>query len=177
MAEILLTRQSGEAPPGDDDKAGARRVLFGFIDGVGETNKKAWRRFINGLLRLEPGEIVEIRTHRERLGWFHRKHMALESKVFDAQERFVEFEQFRTWLKIGAGHVDWLPGPRGAVVPVPRSISYAKMGQDEMDKFHEAAVAFLREPHAAKVLWPKLPESQRELAIEAVLIPDEESNR
>lgn len=168
MSEILLARQEGP-PPSDDDKAAARRVIFGIIHGLGETNRKAWARFWNGVLRLEPGEVVEIRTHRERIGWFHRKHMALEQRIFDEQERFEHFEQFRNWLKIGSGHVDWVPGPRGAVVPIPRSISYAKMDQGEMEAFHDAAVAFLREPNAARVLWPKLPAQQREGAIEALL--------
>lgn len=174
MAEILLARQ-GNAAPSAEDKAAARRVLFGVIDGLGEVNRKAWRRFWHGVLRLEPGEVMQIITHRERLGWFHRKHMALEQRIFDEQERFEHFEQFRTWLKIGAGHVDWLPGPKGAIIPVPRSISYAKMGQDEMDAFHEAAVRFLLEPHAAKVLWPKLPAEQREGAIEAIVRDFEDS--
>lgn len=155
MAEITLCRQPGQASPSDDDKAAARRVLFGFVDGLGETNKKAWRRFVNGLLRLEPGEIVDIITHRERIGWYHRKHFAMEAAVFDAQERFEHYEQWRAWVKMGAGHCDWVPGPKGAVVPVPRSISYAKLGQDEMEEFHSAAVAFLRTPHALKVMWPK----------------------
>jgi hypothetical protein len=39
-------------------------------------------------MKLEPGEIVEIRTHQERIGWYHRKHMALEQRVFEAQEKF-----------------------------------------------------------------------------------------
>jgi hypothetical protein len=173
VPEILLSRQEGP-PPSDDDKAAVRRVIFGIIHGLGDTNRKAWARFWNGVLRLEPGEVVEIRTHRERIGWYHRKHMAMEQRIFDEQERFEHFEQFRNWIKIGAGHVDWVPGPRGAVVPIPRSISYAKMDQGEMEAFHDAAVAFLREPHAAKVLWPKLPAQRREGAIEALLASFEE---
>ena len=61
------------------------------------------------------GEIFEITIKRIRHGKFHRKHMALEQAIFDAQERFTQFDPiFRDWLKVGAGFVEWHPGPRGA---------------------------------------------------------------
>ena len=168
MSDITLVRQDAAAIPKADADA-ARRVLFGMVDGLGERGKKQWRRFVSGLMRLEPGEMVEIKTHKARSGPFHRFHMALETRVFEAQERIGEFEDFRLWLKLGAGHVTWMPGAKGGVFPVPKSISYAKLEDDEMREFHEAAVAFLRTEHAVKYLWPKLSPLDRELAIEAVL--------
>jgi len=169
MTDIVLVRQH-PTPISEADRDAARRVLFGAVDGLSDAHKKSWRRIWNWLLqKAEPGEMLEIITHRERLGWYHRKHMALETAVFQAQERFASFEQFRNWLKVGAGHCDWCPGPKGGVIPAPKSISYAKLEQDEMEKVHAAIVEFLRTPHAIKTLWPKLPESQREQAIEAVL--------
>lgn len=168
MAEILLCKGDAVAIS-DEDKEAARRVIFGIIDGLGEVNRKAWRRFWHRLLKAELGEVFSIITHQQRLGWYHRKHMSLETKVFEAQERFENFEQFRNWIKIGAGHCDWMPGPKGAVVPIPKSISYAKLEQDAMEVFHANVIAFLRTPRACKVLWPKMPDDQRELALEAVL--------
>lgn len=168
MSDITLVKQHpAEIPKADADAA--RRVLFGIVDGLGERGKKQWRRFVNGLLRLEPGEMVDIKTHKARLGWYHRKHMAMEQSVFEAQERFEMFEQFRNWIKVGAGFVDWHPGPKGGVVPIPKSIAYDKLEQAEMEEFHENVVTFLRQPHAIKTLWPKVPPIDRELAIEAVL--------
>ena len=168
MSEITLVKQAPVAIP-EVDRAAARRVLFGAIDGLGEKGKKQWRRFVNGLFNLEPGEMVEIVTHKARSGPFHRYHMALEQRVFEAQERIGDFDQFRLWLKLGAGHVDWMPGPKGGVFPVPKSISYAKLEDDEMRDFHEAAVAFLRTGHAQRYLWPALPPQQADEAIESVL--------
>lgn len=169
MTEIVLVR-SDTAPISEADKEAVRRVLFGQVDGLSEAHKKSWRRMWSWLLnKAGPGEMLELKTHRERLGWYHRKHMALEQKVFEAQEKFTHFEQFRNWLKVGAGHCDWLPGPKGGVIPVPKSIGYAALEQDEMDEVHEAIVTFLRTPHAIKTLWPAVPEHERELAIEAVL--------
>ena len=173
MSEIQLVRQ-GSSAISEADRDAARRVVFGAIDGLGELGRKRWRRFFNGLLKLEPGEIVEIRTHKARVGWFHRKHMKLETRVFEEQERIAEFEQFRLWLKLGAGFVDWMPGPKGGVFPVPRSIAYDKLEEDDFHEFHDSAIAFLRTPHACKYLWPKLPEQMRGEAIEAVLAEFEE---
>ena len=169
MTDIVLVRQDAQ-PIAEADREAARRVLFGAIDGLSEQHRKSWRRIWNWFLhRAEPGEMLEIKTHRERLGWYHRKHMALEQAVFEAQERFDSFEAFRAWMKVGSGFVDWYPGPKGGVIPVPRSISYARLEQDDMERVHADMVAFLRTPHAIKTLWPHTPESQRELAIEAVL--------
>lgn len=168
MSTFTLVRQQ-TAPVQQQDKETALRVLFGAVDGLGEVNRKAWRRFMRGLLRLEPGEMAEVSTRRERTGWYHRKHMKLESRLFEEQERFLNFEQFRNWLKVGAGFCDWVPGPKGAVIPVPRSISYSTLEQGEMEQFHADMLEFLRTEHAAKVLWPKLPALQRVEAVEAVL--------
>jgi len=168
MSEITLVKQHATEIP-EADRLAARRVLFGLVDGLGEVNRKAWRRFVNGLMRLEPGEMVEIKTHKERVGWFHRKHMALEQRIFESQERFDTFNAFRVWLKVGGGFVDWFPGPKGGVIPVPKSISYAKLEQGDMEKVHDDMVAFLRTAHAAKTLWKHLPPPARTDMVETIL--------
>lgn len=168
MAEITLVRKP-DVQLSEQEKAIARKAMFGFVDGLGERGQKQWRRLWNRLMKLEPGEMVELRTHQERIGWFHRKHMALESAVFEAQERFEEFEAFRAWLKTGSGFVDWYPGPKGGVIPVPKSISYAKLEQADMEQFHTDAVVFLRTPHACKTMWPHLAPAKALEMLEAVL--------
>lgn len=168
MSEIVLVRQDCEIPEADRDAA--RRVLFSVVDGLGEINRKRWRRFFSTLLRMEPGELATIRTHKARSGPFHRRHMKLEQTVFEHQERFENFERgFRDWLKVGAGHCDWHPGPRGGVFPVPKSISYTEMEEGDMREFHDAAIAFLRTPHALRTLWPNVPEDARYEGMEALL--------
>ena len=155
MSAITLVRQPHRALT-DAEKGVVREALFGMIDGLGERGKKQWRRLWNGLMRLEPGEMVEIITHKPRVGVNHRRHMLIESRLFEAQERFTEFESFRYWLKVGAGWVTWAAGPKGGVVPIPKSISYAAAEEGEFQEFHEAAMNFLRGPHAAGYLWPHL---------------------
>lgn len=168
MAEIILVRQH-DTELTEAEKAAARRVMFGIVDGLGERGRKQWRRLWNRLLRLEPGEMVTVNTNQERLGWFHRKHMALEAAVFESQERFDNFKAFRDWLKVGAGFCDWYPGPKGGVFPVPRSIRYAELEQAGMEQFHADAVEFLRSDHAGRTLWKHLTQAQRIDMIEEIL--------
>lgn len=159
MSEIVLVRQEA-APIAPADADAARRVLFGLVDGLGEAGRKSWRRFVNGLMRLEPGEMVEIRTARPRSGPFHRRHMALEQQVF---------KPFRDWLKVGAGHCDWFPGPKGGVFPVPKSIAYDQLEEDDMREFHDNTVAFLRTEHAGRTLWRHLSPAARIEMVEGLL--------
>lgn len=168
MSDITLVRQIPTAIP-DADKEAARRVLFGIVDGLGERGRKQWRRFVNGLLRLEPGEMVEIKTCKPRSGPFHRRHMAMEQAFFEGQERFEQFGPFRDWLKVGAGHCEWFPGPKGGVFPVPKSIAYDQIEDDEMREFHDAAVAFLRTEHAGRTLWKHLAPTARTEMVENIL--------
>lgn len=168
MAEIILVKQQPQ-PIAEADAEAARRVLFGAVDGLGERGKRQWRRFVNGLFRMEPGELVTVRTNKPRSGKFHRRHMAIEQRVFDAQEKFERFEDFRTWLKVGAGFVTWHAGPRGGVFPVPKSIAFDELEEDDMRQFHEDAVAFLRTDHAGKTLWRHLAVAARIEMIESLL--------
>ena len=168
MADITLVRQD-PVQITDSDKEAARRVIFGIVDGLGERGKKQWRRLWNNILRLEPGEMVDIKTHQARIGWFHRKHMALETAVFESQERFENFNGFRDWLKVGAGHCQWYPGPKGGVFPVPDSTSYSNLDQAAMEQFHADAVEFLRSEHAGKTLWKHLSTTARIQMIETIL--------
>lgn len=163
MSDITLVRQE-PVEISEDDRVTVRRVMFGIIDGLGERGKKKWRRFLNGLMSLEPGEMVDIKTHKARSGPFHRRHMLIETRVFEAQEKFEHFEQFRNWLKVGAGFCDWVPGPRGAVMPVPKSIAFDKLEEGDMRQVHDDMIAFLRTEHAGRTLWRHLtPEARTEM--------------
>ncbi len=133
-----------------------RKVLFEAVNGLSKRDQKGWRRFWNMIVKAEPGEMFSVDTWFPRVGVFHRMHMLMEQRVFQAQERIAEFESFRAWLKVGAGFVDWIPGPKGAVMPIPRSIAYRKLDEEGMREFHEACLTFLKTAHAAKVLWPHL---------------------
>lgn len=156
MSDITIVRTEKSFPVIQVLIDAIRDFLFGFIDGFTRDDKRAWRRLWKRIRDMEAGEMLKVSVVQPRSGPYHRRHMAMEQSVFDAQERFQNFEQFRVWLKVGAGWVDWCAGPKGGVVPIPRSISYAAADQDEFTKYHDAVVEFLRGGHAAVFLWKHL---------------------
>lgn len=155
MSRVTVIR-TNEPMPGEGILSGVRNFLFGLFDGWRSDDKKGWRRIWKRLIDLEPGEFAVIEFVIPRSGAFHRRHMAIINAVFDAQERFDDFERFRDWLSIGAGHVTWVPGAKGGIVPLPKSISYAKADQHEFEQYHAKVMAFLRGQHAAPFLWRHL---------------------
>jgi len=174
---ILITKLASLAGMPEPDRATVRHVLLDAVGGLDSTHDSRWRRFINRLLRAEPGEVFELASVVERSGQFHRRHMALEQRLFDHQERWLTLTAMRDWLKTGAGWVEWLPGGRGGIVAVPRSTSYEACSDDEMREVHEAMLAFLRTPHAQRFLWPHLVPTARAAMLESVLADREKGGR
>ena len=148
---------------------GVRSFLFGAVDGANKDDKKAWRHFWRRVTRMSPGEMAAVEMVFPRSGPFHRRHMAIEQAVFDAQEKFEDFEQLRYWLKVGAAWVTWAAGPKGGVVPIPKSISYAKADEEEFRQYHEQVIGFLRGEHAAPYLWKHLGKEGAFEMIDAIL--------
>jgi len=168
MSKFLIMRDRSIAVT-DTERQVAQKVMEQGLRGADEEHHARWRRFLRKLFALEDGEIAEIGTRIPRSGAFHRFHMALEQAVFDAQERFVHFEQFRNWVKVGSGFCDWCAGAKGGVIPVPRSIAYAELEEDPMRQFHNDMLAFFRGEHAANYLWPHLKGERAAGMMEAVL--------
>lgn len=173
VPDICLVRQNTVAIT-DADRDAVRRVVFGVIDGLGDVEQRRWRRFWTWLLRLEPGELVRISTLMERSSPYHRRHFSMEQRLFDAQERFIDFSAFRYWGKVGAGWVTWAAGPKGGVVPIPKSVSYKKADQMEFEEFHRLWVQFMRGEHAAKYLWPHLKGRASDDMMDSILMEFEE---
>lgn len=163
MSQITVMRTDRPWPVLNIVLIALKDFLFGVIDGFNRDDKKAWRRIWKRIKDMEAGEMLVIDIRMPRSGPFHRRHMKIEQSVFDAQERFQDFEQFRYWLKVGAGWVTWAAGPKGGVVPIPKSISYANADQEEFSRYHEAVVEFLRGPHAAKFLWRHLGDTSADM--------------
>ena len=166
--KALVMRNRGIALS-EPEKQAATRALECGLQGIDEKNHNSWKRFIRNLFGLEDGEIAEVSTRIPRSGPFHRFHMAIEQAVFDAQERFNNFEMFRNWLKIGSGHVEWVPGAKGGIVPLPKSISYADLSEEEMREVHKNMITFLRGEHAAPYLWKHLDTDEAHEMMDATL--------
>jgi hypothetical protein len=138
------------------EKEIGKKVLTQVLRGIDDQHNKRWLGVVRTWFGLEEGEITTVDTRHPRSGPFHRFHMAMEQAVFNAQEQFTHFEQFRYWLKFGVGHVEWAAGPKGGVIPIPKSISYADLEEVEMRELHAKMLDFLHGEHAAPYLWRHL---------------------
>jgi len=168
MSQALIVRDRSVQIT-DSERAVATKVLEQAIHGIDEKNHTRWKRFLRFVFGLEHGEIAEVATRIPRSGPFHRYHMAMEQAIFDAQDKFAHFEQFRNWLKVGSGFCDWVAGPKGGVIPIPKSISYAELEESPMREFHQDMLAFLRGPHAAPYLWKHLGADKAAEMMESIL--------
>jgi len=139
--------------PTEQELNWARKLLFDCFRGATDRDNKQWWRFWGIAISKEAGEMFDVEMVFPRYTPYHKRHMKIEQDVFNAQERFRDFDMFRDWLKIGAGFVEWVPGAKGGIVPLPKSISYAKTDEQEFREFHESVIAFLRGEHAAPYLW------------------------
>lgn len=166
--DIALVKQT-DAQLSEEDKTVMRRFLLENLSGATDKDTRAWNRFVRALDQAAQGEFFQLKIQRQRDGKFHRMHMGMISKLFKAQERVEDFEAFRLWLKVGAGFVDWMPGPKGGVFPVPRSINFQTCSEDDMREFHERVVEFLRKPHAQKYLFPHATAQAAAEGIDAIL--------
>lgn len=158
--DIPLTEQQREV---------MRDVLFEMFGGFTELDNTNWKRLWTMLMQGVEGEIFTINYKINRDGVYHRRHLLLETKIYESQERFHNFDRFRDLLKVGSGFVDWHTSA-GKLVPKPKSIAYDQCGQVEMEEFHRNAIAFLRTRDAQARLWPSMPAQLAEQAVEAILL-------
>ncbi|MES2073965.1 MAG: DUF1367 family protein [Pseudomonadota bacterium] len=173
MSHTMIMRDRS-IPLSEAEHSAAFQLLQQGLRGVDGKHHARWLRFLREVFALEDGEVAQVGTRIPRSTAFHRRHMALEQAVFDAQQRFAEFEQFRNWLKIGAGHVNWVPGAKGGIVPLPKSISYAELDDAAMQLVHAAIVGFLRGPHAARYLWKQVDAQQAAAKMDGILRAQED---
>lgn len=156
MSDILLTRRNG-ATLTDEQHDMLRGFLFDMIDGQSDEDRRAWRRFWNGVFNLPSGEFLSVRTKLMRNSAAHKRQMQLEAAIFAAQTRMKSREEFRLWLKVGSGWVTWASGPKGGVFPVPKSISFARCDEASFTTYCDGVRQFLESLHAHKYLWPGTP--------------------
>lgn len=133
----------------------------GRLCGWGEKGRRAYAKWRHIVRSLEPGEMAHFAYRLPRSGRHHRFFFARLAELFGRQETFEDADRMLDWLKVGAGHVDMLPGIDGHPVAIPRSINWASLDEQGFIEFTRAMNDFLWTPHAQAVLWPHLNEQQR----------------
>jgi hypothetical protein len=135
---------------------------------MSERDRKAYAKFRARLAELGDSSITF--TWREpRSGPYHRRFFEIVNHLLDSQEQFQNVEHLLTWLKVGAGYCDIVPGPKGKAVAMARSIDWASLDQAEFEPVAHAIFAFLRTLHASRFLWPHLEDDEGQGMVESVL--------
>ena len=142
---------------------------------IGSTPKdeKAWARFKKMLREAGPGELMTMDFWFPRNGKFHRLHMAMIAQLFDAQEQFDDSDKFRKWVEVGAGYCEFLPGPSGKMVAMPKSISYKSLDDEGMAELHEKVKEFCRSERYKDFLYPHLSDADQAEMVESIIQPFE----
>lgn len=94
---------------------------------------------------IREGEWVAAKVTRPRNLQHHRKFFALLTILFEAQDKHATVEGLLDEIKIGIGHCNYHKIKIGRTVidyAVPRSISFAKMGQEDFDKLYEDSIRY-----------------------------------
>lgn len=128
----------------------------GKIAGIDEVHDRGYLRFIKSLHELTVKTTLIIKWWAPRSPKYHRYHFAILNAIFKKQEQFDDFETFRTWLQIGAGHCTFAPSATGKMVAIPLSINFEKMDDVEFGVHHMAVKKFCRSGYMTRFLWPHL---------------------
>ena len=140
----------------------------GRLAGLSEKDRRAWARFLKRVRDLGRS-CITFEWREPRSGPYHRFCFAAWNKVFEAQERFEDFEAFFCWVKVGGGHCEFLPHPEKGLIAVPKSIAWAKLDEMEFRPIADSMFAFLRSEHARRTIWPHLTETESWEMIETIL--------
>ena len=138
----------------------------GKLAGMGDKGRRAWEKFRRTVTELEIGDTLKLSFHLPRSRPHHSFFFAKLSGLFERQERFDDIDRLRTWLTVGAGYCDLMPGPGGALVAVPQSLAFHRMDEAEFVDLHQKITAFLGTEHAMCFLFPYLDYDQAYVAIE-----------
>lgn len=133
----------------------------GKLAGFGEKGAKAYARFRALLQRMGVGETIEFSWHEPRSPGFHRLFFARLHALFDRQEQFADPDSLRAWLTVGAGECQFVPGPKGRMVALPKSIAWHRLDEVEFRDLVDKVDRFLDTEHAQSFLWPHLEPRQR----------------
>lgn len=145
------------------------RFLFQHIRGLDDKHNRRWRRLWRQGWHAEPGEVMHIEVIRGRSLRFHKRWMAIETRLFESQERFTNIDKLRNWIKVGAEFGVYERDYRGRLHFTPASIAFDACSDDVMREFVEMATAHLRTPHAQRYLWPHIKAPARAEMLEIIL--------
>lgn len=150
----------------------------GKVDGFTDSDRKWLGKWKSAYAGLEHGELLSFDFKLTGSRKYHNLCMRMKRDIFDSQEYFADFEVFRQWLYVGAGHVTWVAGATGGVVAIPGTFSddvaVGEATGDEAKRLVlEKIKVWMRSGKPAHRLWKHLDDAQRTEMVEAILLPYE----
>lgn len=138
----------------------------GRLSGMGETNRRRYDKFKRVLGEMPPGATMHFAYKLPRSPQHHRYVFARLAALFERQESFEDLDHLLVFLKVGSGFVEFLPGPAGQLVAVPKSIAWEKLDEKEFTEVRERIWQFLWTKPAQQALWPHLTPERRYAMVE-----------
>ena len=89
-------------------------------------------------IRQDAPRVVTI-TGKRNLE-FHQKFFVLLNTIYEIQNHFDNFEAFRYWIVMKAGHYDIIEAPNGKLIYKAKSVSFAKMDEIEFQKVYDGVI-------------------------------------
>ena len=133
----------------------------GRLEGFGEKGRRAYEKFRKVLAGLEVGETVGFAYKLPRSPQHHRFVFARLQALLDRQETFQDIDHLLVFLKVGAGFVEFMHGPSGELVAVPKSINWANLEEQDFIEAKRLIWDFLWTDVAQAALWPHLDVDKR----------------
>lgn len=139
----------------------------GKLSGFGDKGGRAWNRFRAMVDRMTVGETLAFSFWEPRSPQFHKRFFAKLHRLFDMQEQFDDVDTLRAWMTVGAGECSFVPGPKGRMVALPKSIKWHRMDDAEFGELVSRIDTFMWTPHARAFLWPHLSDAESAQMVQA----------
>jgi len=138
----------------------------GHLDGFGDRGRRAWAKFRKIIADLEVGETMGFSYQLPRSPQHHRFFFARMQALLDRQESFADLDHLLIFLKVGSGFVEFMPGPGGQLVAIPKSIAWEKLEEQDFVETKRAIWDFLWTDDAQQALWPEMSPMQRYVMVD-----------
>jgi hypothetical protein len=112
------------------------------------------------LSKIPFNEQLVVSVVRPRNPMFHRKFFSLLQLVFENQERYDNFEQFRKEIVMRAGYYEEHVHLTGKVSYTARSLAFDKMDETEFAELYDKCCAVIIE-----YFWPDIQQHDLEEAV------------
>jgi hypothetical protein len=139
----------------------------GHLSGLSAKDHRAYQKFKSVVTGMEPGETMQFSYRLPRSPQHHRYFFARVNDLLGRQEVFSDLDHLMIFLKVGAGFVDFMPGPDGQLVAVPKSIKWIELDEKEFTEVRMAMWDFLWTEQAQAALWPHLGADQRYACVDS----------